>query len=153
MNESVANSQPEDSLKLMKLAQSEARRSGHSYVGTEQLLLALIALKESLSGEALEGVGCELEATREAVERVTGKGAGAPGAASNEIPFTPAANKVLENAYTAACDLGHEKIQPEHILLGLLALTNGVAIQVLEDMDVNQTELRDVLLEMIKSRN
>lgn len=153
MNEEIANSDPDDSMTLMRLAQNEARRSGHNYVGTEQLLLALIALRESLSGEALEGVGCELEATRAAVEKYTGKGAGTPGAVSNEIPFTPAANKVLENAYTAACDLGHEKIQPEHILLGLLALPNGVAIQVLEDMDVNQTELRDVLLEMIKNRN
>lgn len=148
MTEMNSDTKPDDAMTLMKLAQAEARRMGLNYAGTEQILLALIAMRETLSGEALAGVGLELEATRAAVDKLTGEGVGAPG---ETISFSPAANKVLDNAYIAASDLGSERIMPEHILLGLLSLPNGIAIQVLEDMDVNQTELRDVLLEMIRN--
>ena len=123
------------------LAQEEARLLQHNYIGTEHLLLGLIHEGEGVAAKALESLGIGLEAVRQQVEEIIGRGQQAP---SGHIPFTPRAKKVLELALREAIQLGHNYIGTEHILLGLIREGDGVAAQVLVRLgaDLNRTRQR-----------
>ena len=101
--------------RVIVLAQEEARMLGHNYIGTEHILLGLIREGEGVAAKALIALGISLDATRQAVEDIIGRGTQAP---SGHIPFTPRSKKVLELSLREALSLGHDYIGTEHILLG-----------------------------------
>jgi ATP-dependent Clp protease ATP-binding subunit ClpC len=131
------------------LAQVEARRLGHGYIGTEHLLLGLIAEGDGVAARALRHLGVRMEAVRRDVEEIIGRGAESP---SGHIPFTPRSKKVLELALREALVLGHNYIGTEHILLGLLREGEGVAAQVLVKQRVPLDRARDAVVEMLAGR-
>src|SRR5579859_1598409 len=114
--------------RVIVLAQDEARLLDHNYIGTEHLLLGLIHEGEGVAAAALRELGVSLDAVRQKVEEIIGRGQQAP---AGHIPFTPRAKKVLELSLRESNQLGHGYIGTEHILLGLLREGEGVAAQVL----------------------
>jgi len=117
------------------LAQDEARRLGHEYIGTEHLLLGLAGEGRGLAASVLGSLGVTPDGARARVEAVVGRGEGMP---AGQIPFTPEAKKSLEGALHEAQELGHEYIGTEHLLLGLAdAGDETVAARVLADLGVN----------------
>jgi ATP-dependent Clp protease ATP-binding subunit ClpC len=131
--------------RVIVLAQEEARRLNHHYIGSEHILLGLLRDDESVAAGALLSLGITLEAVRQQVEEIVGRGKKMP---SGHIPFTPRAKKVLELSLREALQLGHSYIGPEHILLGLLREGEGVAVQVLVALggDLNQVRLQVIQL-------
>ncbi|MDA1043737.1 MAG: ATP-dependent Clp protease ATP-binding subunit, partial [Verrucomicrobia bacterium] len=129
--------------RVIKLAQKEADAFNHPYVGTEHLLLGLIALGEGVAVNVLERMGVSLEKVRLEVERAVGQGPETKTAGN--IPFTPRSKKVLQLAMAEAQALNHTYVGTEHILLGLLHEGEGVAAQVLRslgiDLDSARTEV------------
>jgi ATP-dependent Clp protease ATP-binding subunit ClpA len=111
-------------------AQEEARQLDHNYIGTEHLLLALLATPDSLASASLTALGYTGDDVRTKVEAMIGRGKSTPG---EHLPFTPRAKKVLELSLREALQLKHNYIGTEHILLGLLREGEGVAAQVLAD--------------------
>ena len=114
--------------RVVVLAQEEARLLRHNYIGTEHLLLGIMAEGEGTAFRALDGLGLTLELARQQVEGIIGAG---QNAMSGHIPFTPRAKKVLELSLREALQLGHNYIGTEHILLGIIREGHGVAAQVL----------------------
>jgi ATP-dependent Clp protease ATP-binding subunit ClpC len=129
--------------RVVKLAQKEADAFNHPYVGTEHLLLGLIALGEGVAVNVLERMGVSLEKVRLEVERAVGQGPETK--TVGNIPFTPRSKKVLQLAMAEAQALNHTYVGTEHILLGLLHEGEGVAAQVLRslgiDLDSARTEV------------
>jgi ATP-dependent Clp protease ATP-binding subunit ClpC len=119
------------------LAQEEARRLGHSHIGTEHLLLGLIDEGDGSAAKTLESLGVSLAAIREQVMEIIGRGEQAP---ADHIPFTPQAKKAFELALSESVEMGHEHIGTEDILLGLIREGDGVAAQVLvmRGLDLNR---------------
>src|SRR5690348_13344572 len=115
--------------RVVVLAQEEARLLGHGYIGTEHILLGLLAEGEGLAFQALASLGISLDATREQIAEIIGEGAGQP---SGHIPFTPRTKKVLELSLREAQRLGDSYIGTEHILLGLAREGEGVGAQVMD---------------------
>jgi ATP-dependent Clp protease ATP-binding subunit ClpA len=113
---------------VVVLAQEEARMLGHGYIGTEHILLGLLAEGEGLAAQALAALGISLDAARVQVAEIIGEGTGQP---AGHIPFTPRAKKVLELSLREAQRLGNSYIGTEHILLGLAREGEGVGTQVL----------------------
>jgi ATP-dependent Clp protease ATP-binding subunit ClpC len=120
--------------RVIVLAQEEARMLNHNYIGTEHILLALIHEGEGIAAKALQSLHISLEAARQQVERIIGRGKAAP---IGHIPFTPRAKKVLELSLREALQLGHNYIGTEHILLGLVREGEGVGAQVLQRLGPN----------------
>jgi ATP-dependent Clp protease ATP-binding subunit ClpA len=127
------------------LAQEEARRLHHNYIGTEHVLLGLLGEPDGLACRALAGVGMSLEAARNEVTAIVGTGAAAP---SGHIPFTPRAKKTLELSLREALQLHHNYIGTEHILLGLIREGEGVAAQVLKQ-HADITAIRVAVLDLL----
>ncbi len=101
----------------------------HVYVGTEHILLGLIHEGEGIAAEALGSLNVSLEAARQQVERIIGRGLAAP---TGHIPFTPRAKTVFELAFREALRLSHDHIGTEHLLLGLIREGEGVGAQILQ---------------------
>ncbi len=110
------------------LAQEEARRLQHNYIGTEHVLLGLLGEPEGVAARALQRFGVTRDGMREEVEAIVGTGSGH---VSGHIPFTPRAKKTLELALREALQLHHNYIGTEHILLGVIREGEGVGAQVL----------------------
>jgi ATP-dependent Clp protease ATP-binding subunit ClpC len=125
--------------RVVVLAQEDARMLNHNYIGTEHLLLGLVHEGEGVAAKALESLGISLEAVRQQVEEIIGRGQQAP---AGHIPFTPRAKKVIELAGREASDLGHSYIGTEHILLGLIREGEGVAAQVLAKLGAGLADVR-----------
>jgi ATP-dependent Clp protease ATP-binding subunit ClpA len=125
------------------LAQEEARRLGHSYIGTEHLLLGLLREGDGVAAQALGRMGISLADVRSDVVRIIGEAAGAP---SGHIPFTPRSKKVLELSLREAMQFGHNHIGTEHILLGLVREGEGVAAQVLVGRGADLKRVRATVL-------
>ena len=111
-------------------AQEEARELDHNYIGTEHLLLGLLAASDSLACTSLNALGYTHDNVRDALEAIVGRGKASPG---GHIPFTPRAKKVLELSLREALQLKHNYIGTEHILLGLIREGEGRAAQILAD--------------------
>ncbi|MDO8491449.1 MAG: Clp protease N-terminal domain-containing protein, partial [Dehalococcoidia bacterium] len=125
--------------RVLTLAQEEAQRVNHNYIGTEHILLGLVREGESVAARVLNNLGVELPKVRAAVEFIIGRGEHpVPG----EIGLTPRAKKVIELAVDEARRLGHHYIGTEHLLLGLLREGEGVAAGVLESLGVNLEKVR-----------
>ena len=115
---------------VVVLAQEEARELDHNYIGTEHLLLGLLAPSESLASASLNALGYTHDGVRDSLVAIVGRGKASPG---GHIPFTPRAKKVLELSLREALQLKHNYIGTEHILLGLLREGEGRAAQILAD--------------------
>ena len=125
------------------LAQEEARRLGHSYIGTEHLLLGLLREGEGVAAQALSRMGISLADVRSDVVRIIGEASDSP---SGHIPFTPRSKKVLELSLREAMQMGHNYIGTEHILLGLVREGEGVAAQVLVGRGADLNRVRAMVL-------
>ncbi|MCR4398617.1 MAG: ATP-dependent Clp protease ATP-binding subunit ClpC, partial [Firmicutes bacterium] len=132
--------------RVLVLAQEEARRLGHEYVGTEHLLLGLIREGSGIAARTLQSMGVELGTVQAEVEKVIGK-SDAP--TSGEISITPRAKKVLELTAEEARLLGHNYIGTEHLLLGLIREGEGVAAQVLSRLGVDLEKVRAQVLQLL----
>src|SRR5262249_55512444 len=113
-----------DARRALSLAQEEAQRFQHNYIGTEHLLLGLVRLDESVAGQVLNRLGIELAQVRGAVEFIIGRG---DRIVLGEIGLTPRAKKVVELAVDEARLLRHRYIGTEHLLLGLVREGQGIA--------------------------
>ena len=131
---------------VVVLAQEEARALNHPHIGTEHLLLATLHLRDSVAAMALISLGASLEAVRQQVEVVTGRGERSPDA---HIPFTTRGKKVLEFALREALQLQHNHIGTEHILLGILREDEGLAVQVLKKLGVDPEAARERVMELL----
>ncbi len=129
--------------RVVVMAQEEARKMNHKYIGTEHLLLGLLAEGEGVAAKSLGSLGIDLNSTRETVIQTVGVGHQAP---TGHIPFTPRAKKVLELALREALQLGHNYIGTEHILLGLIREGEGVAAQVLGQAEAGLQKIRQTVL-------
>ncbi len=132
--------------RVVVLAQEEARMLNHNYIGTEHLLLGLIQEGEGVAAKALESMGISLEAVREQVVDIIGRGSSPP---TGHIPFTPRAKKVLELSLREALQLGHNYIGTEHILLGLIREGEGVAAQVLMKLGADLDRVRNQVVQLL----
>lgn len=135
----------ESAIKIMMLAQTEAKEMGHAIVGTEHILLSLVREENGLAGKALRSRGVTLYETRSNVLQLTGMG---NSYVPLEMPFTPRAKSLIETAWKCARELTHNYIGSEHLLLGLIALNEGVGARVLSEM-TNPYEMRRLVIEMI----
>ncbi|RKX34852.1 MAG: NDP-hexose 4-ketoreductase, partial [Verrucomicrobia bacterium] len=125
---------------VLQLARKEADRFNHGYVGTEHILLGLIALGHGVAVNALQALGIDMASVRLEVEKAVGSGPETK--TIGNIPFTPRAKKVLALSASEARGLGHSYVGTEHILLGLLREGEGIAARVLENLGVDLDETR-----------
>jgi ATP-dependent Clp protease ATP-binding subunit ClpA len=132
--------------RVVVLAQEEARLLNHNYIGTEHILLGLLHEGRGVAANALQSLGISLEAVRQQVEGIIGRGQQAP---SGHIPFTPRAKKVLELSLREAHQLGHDYIGTEHILLGLIREGEGVAAQVLVRLGADLNRVRQQVIRLL----
>ena len=137
----------EGAIKVIMLSQEEARRMGHNFVGTEQLLLGVIGQRHGIGARALKKIKITLKKARKEIELYIGRGTGF---VASEIPFTPRAKRVLEMAVHEGKDLGQNFVGTEHILLALIAESDGVAMRTLDKLRVNIPQLRNLILAYIE---
>lgn len=136
----------EKAIKAIMLAQEEARRLGHHLVGTEQILLGLIGEGSSDAARVLSDAGVTLKAARAEVEKIIGRGSGFMPA---ELPFTPKVRRIFEQALHEARQRGNNFVSPEHLLLALIEIGEGVAIRVLQNLGVDSERVRSQLVEAL----
>jgi ATP-dependent Clp protease ATP-binding subunit ClpA len=168
----------DDARQVLVRAQEEAAAMRHNYIGTEHLLIGLAAaersiltsfgvtrdalVRETLSeiglgrpgdAAALAAIGIDLEEVRRRVEEAFGPGAlertRAGRAFCAERRFTPRLKKALELAMKEARRLGHGSIEPEHLLLGVLAVGEGLAVKLLENLSAPPERMRDAVLDRL----
>jgi ATP-dependent Clp protease ATP-binding subunit ClpA len=136
----------DQSRRVIVLAQEEARMLDHNWIGTEHILLGLAKEGDGVAARALESIGISLDAVRQKVEEIIGRGQQAP---SGHIPFTPRAKKVLELSLREALQLGDNYIGTEHILLGLVREGDGVAAQVLVMLGADLNRVRQEVTQLV----
>jgi hypothetical protein len=133
--------------KVMKLANEEAQRLRHEYIGTEHILLGLIKEGNGVGTNVLRNLDVDLHKVRLAVEELVGSG---PNMVADEaLPLTPRTKKALEYAMREACDLDHNYVGTEHILLGLLREDESVAAQILMNLGLRLKEVREEVLALL----
>ena len=137
----------EGAIKIIMLSQEEARRMGHNFVGTEQLLLGVIGQRHGIGARALKTSKVTLKKARREIELYIGRGTGF---VASEIPFTPRAKRVLEMAIHEGKDLGQNFVGTEHILLALINETDGVAMRTLDKIRVDIPKLRKLIMKEIE---
>ncbi|MFY9613751.1 MAG: Clp protease N-terminal domain-containing protein, partial [Tissierellaceae bacterium] len=130
--------------KAILLAQEEAKKLRHNYVGTEHLLLGLIAENTGVGALSLKEFGVTLEKVREEVEKAIGKGEHE----SDIVGFTPRTKRIFELSLLQARNLGHNYVGTEHILLGLLSEGEGVAVLILQNLGVDIQKLANRVVAM-----
>ncbi|MFH0839071.1 MAG: ATP-dependent Clp protease ATP-binding subunit [Candidatus Omnitrophota bacterium] len=135
--------------KVIMLAKEEARKFNHDYIGTEHILLGLLREGEGVAAAVLQSLGISLDIIRQEVEKLVHPGSGA--IVSGDIPFTPKSKKVIEFAMEEARSLGHNYIGTEHLLLGLIRETEGVASRVLINVGLNLEKVRQEVMELLGS--
>ena len=133
--------------RVLHLARKEAEQFNHNYVGTEHILLGLVALGSGVAVSALQSLGVDLQSLRIEVEKAVGSGTDTK--VAGNIPFTPRAKKVLALATSEARSLNHSYVGTEHVLLGLLREGEGIAARVLENMGVDLDEAREEIMAML----
>src|SRR5579859_4991048 len=132
--------------KVLTLAQDEAQRFNHNYIGTEHLLLGLVREGEGVAARVLENMNVELSKVRTAVEFIIGRG---DQPVVGEVGLTPRAKRVIELAIDEARRLGHNYIGTEHLLLGLVREGEGIAAGVLESLGVNLDKVRHQVIHVL----
>ena len=134
--------------KVLLLAQEEAQYFDHNYVGTEHILLGIVKEGEGNACKILQGAGVTLDAVREQVENIEGRGV--PSIFQTEIALTPRTKRLIELSIIEARNLGHNYVSPEHILLGITSEREGIAVAILQNLGVDFDKLRE---EIIKTMN
>lgn len=134
--------------RVVVLAQEESQRLSHNYIGSEHLLLGLLAEREGVAARALESLNVTLTAAREQVEEIIGPGQQTP---RGHIPFTPRAKKILELALREALTMGSEVIDTEHLLLGLIDEGDGVGAQILQQRGATAQAVREAVARLISA--
>lgn len=143
LDEALSNFSPR-AQQVLGLARKEADRFNHNFVGTEHLLLGIIALGQGVAVNVLRKMGVVLEVVRDEVEKQVGTGPDQK--MTGNIPYTPRVKKVLALATKEAKALHHTYVGTEHLLLGLLREGDGVAARVLKSLDINVEETRQEIL-------
>jgi ATP-dependent Clp protease ATP-binding subunit ClpC len=132
-----------EAIKVIMLAQEEARRLGHNFVGTEQILLGLMGEGSGVAAKVLAELGVTLKDARREVEKIIGRGSGF---VPSEIPFTPKVKSLFEQSFKEAHSVGHNYINTEHILLGLTEAGEGVVAKVLQNLGVDLKSIRTAVI-------
>ncbi|MBW4573472.1 MAG: ATP-dependent Clp protease ATP-binding subunit [Tolypothrix carrinoi HA7290-LM1] len=132
-----------EAIRVIMLAQEEARRLGHNFVGTEQILLGLMGEGTGVAAKVLTELGVTLKDARREVEKIIGRGTGF---VPPEIPFTPKVKSLFEQSFKEARSLGHNYINTEHLLLGLTEAGEGVAAKVLQNLGVELQSVRSAVI-------
>jgi ATP-dependent Clp protease ATP-binding subunit ClpC len=131
---------------VVMAAQEEARRLGHNFVGTEQILVGLLKEGSSIAAKVLSELGLTLQGVQMEVEKTVGRGSGS---VSVEIPFTPKAKRILEQAFQEARKLDHRYIGPEHLLLSLAQDRESAARSVLMKLGADPEQIRTQVIRTI----
>jgi ATP-dependent Clp protease ATP-binding subunit ClpC len=129
----------EGAIETIRLAQEEAAALGHNRVGTEAILLGLMAQEEGIAAQALTEEGVTLDDLRSAVEKEIGRGSEE---ATDEMPFDSRAKRVLELSWDSARRFRNDHIGTEHLILGLLRVGDGVACKTLRNLKVDLARLQ-----------
>jgi len=140
----------ESAQNVLLKAQEEAKRLNHSYVGTEHILLGLVAVSDGTASKVLANLGVDLQKARVEIEKVTGLGESLM--RLGEIPFTTRSKNVMEYAMEAAAQLHRPFVGTEHILLGVIREGDGVAAHTLEKMGIKTDAVREELGRVIAER-
>jgi ATP-dependent Clp protease ATP-binding subunit ClpA len=133
--------------KVMALARREAQRLNHDFIGTEHILLGMIQEEDAKGTRILKDIGVDLEKLRAEIEQNVQKGPTM--VTMGQLPFTPRAKKVLELALKQANDLDHHRIGTEHLLIGLIEESEGVAAKVLLGLKLNLDDVRKRTISMV----
>ena len=139
-----------EAIRVIMLAQEEARRLGHNFVGTEQILLGLIGEGTGVAAKVLTDLGVTLKDARREVEKIIGRGSGL---VPPEIPFTPKVKSLFEQSFREAHGLGHNYINTEHLLLGLTDAGEGVAAKVLKSLGIELQTVRSRVMSILGEDN
>src|SRR6266513_2345970 len=134
--------------KVLQLAQEEAQRFNHNYIGTEHILLGLVREGDGVAARVLNNLGIELHKVRSAVEFIIGRG---DRMVMGEIGLTPRAKRVIELAVDEARRLNHHYIGTEHLLLGLVREGEGIAAGVLESLGVSLEKVRAQVMQVVST--
>ena len=134
--------------RVVVLAREESQLLSHNYIGTEHLLLGLLAEQDGVAARALESLGITLGAAREQVEEIIGPG---EQALSGHIPFTPRAKKILELSLREALTMGSGVIDTEHLLLGLVDEGDGVGAQILQRLGATPRAVREAVAGLVNA--
>jgi len=132
---------------VLTLAQEEAQRFQHNYIGTEHLLLGLVREEEGIAAQVLSNLGIEVDQVRHAVEAIIGRG---ERLVLGELGLTPRAKKVMELAMDEARRLNHRFIGTEHLLLGLIREGEGIAAGVLENLGLQLEQVRTETVRVLR---
>src|SRR5580692_3376120 len=133
--------------KVMHLANQEAQRFNHEYVGTEHMLLGLIKEGSGVAANVLKNLEVDLRKIRNEVEKIVQ--AGPEMVTMGKLPQTPRAKKAIEYAIEEARNLNHNYVGTEHLLLGLLREHDGVAAHVLMNLDLKLDDVREEVLNLL----
>jgi ATP-dependent Clp protease ATP-binding subunit ClpA len=135
--------------KVMRLANQEAQRLNHEYIGTEHILLGLVKESAGVAANVLKNFDIDLRKIRLEVEKIVQTGPGSEMVKMGRLPMTPRAKKVVEYSVEEARGLKHNYVGTEHLLLGLLREQEGVAAQVLMNLLLTTNRVRDEVLHML----
>src|SRR5437867_5692837 len=136
--------------RVLALAQDEAIRFNHNYIGTEHLLLGLVREGEGVAAQVLTALRVDLAKVRTALEFIVGRGDAAT--SPSEITLSPRTKKVIELAIDEARKLGHSQVGTEHLLLGLVREGEGIASGILESLGVSMARVRAKVLELLNEK-
>src|SRR5881398_3085451 len=135
--------------KVMQLANQEAQRFNHEYIGTEHILLGLVKEGSGVAANVLKNLDIDLRKIRLEVEKIVQTGPGSEMVTMGKLPQTPLAKKVIEYSIEEARNLNHNYVGTEHLLLGLLREQEGVAAQVLMNLGLKLEDVREEVLNLL----
>src|ERR1700754_2410163 len=135
--------------KVMQLANQEAQRFNHEYIGTEHILLGLVKEGSGVAANVLKNLDIDLRKIRLEVEKIVQHGPGGEQVVMGRLPHTPRAKKVIESSIEEARNLNHNYVGTEHLLLGLLREQEGVAAQVLMNLGLKLEDVREEVLSLL----
>src|SRR6266542_3789206 len=135
--------------KVMQLANQEAQRFNHEYIGTEHILLGLVKEGSGVAANVLKKLDIDLRKIRLEVEKIVQTGSGGDMVTMGKLPHTPRAKKVIEYSIEEARNLNHNYVGTEHLLLGLLREQEGVAAQVLMNLGLKLEDVREEVLNLL----
>jgi ATP-dependent Clp protease ATP-binding subunit ClpC len=134
--------------RVVVLAQEESQLLSHNYIGTEHLLLGLLAEQDGIAARALESLNVTLDAARQQVEEIIGPGEQTP---SGHIPFTPRAKKILELSLREALIMRSGVIDTQHLVLGLIDEGDGVGAQILQRLGATPQAVREAVARLVNA--
>ena len=137
------------SRKVMQLANQEAQRFNHEYIGTEHILLGLVKEGSGVAANVLKNLDIDFQKVRRQIEQIVQHGPGADRIIAGQLPPTPRSKKVIEYAIEEARVLKHNYVGTEHLLLGLLREEEGVAAQVLTNLGLKLEDVRQEVLNLL----